>query len=215
MRKKASNLLFGLVGSFAALNLSFCPQADAQAASTVQSRLYECGDATTRYVETDTHTHSLVSQIVSRPGEGYSQSQAGIFIEGIAGGVPVTTTLSYKVKPLLGGKASINCSQGPILRDDGTINGVPFKALNTPVGASNGTLTGPDADGFYTVSYDLTTQVNVVFNNLGLFATNGGAYRIKDFALDGRIVGLDLKHPLLCPFGTSLSGFAPNQYCGN
>jgi hypothetical protein len=206
-------LLFGLTSGLMTL-MTLGLNASAQSTPSPQSRLFECGDGRVHYLHTIFHgTNQVVSLVESVPGEGFSASQAGIFIEGISGGITVNQSISYRVKPLNnGGKSALNCAQGPLIRNDGVSAGVPFKALNSPAG--DPTVTGPDADGYFTVTYTVTAQNNTFFNNLALIATNGGRFLITDFKLDGVTVPLDLKAPLLCPLGTSLTGLSPNQYCG-
>lgn len=214
---------FGLAafGIFVAVSMGSAPQASAQSAPTILSRLYTCGDGHVAYVNqlvpktVNRHRQgALLSRIESVAGEGYSQSQAGIYIEGISNGILVTKSLSYQVRPLnSAGLAAINCSQGTLLRDDGTLNGVPFKIITAPSGQYF-TIVGPDAYGFYSAKYDLSTIGPYTFNNLALFATNGGAYDIKNFAINDVVVPLDLQHPLVCPIGTDQTGISPDQYCG-
>ncbi|MBS1955045.1 MAG: hypothetical protein JST89_12735 [Cyanobacteria bacterium SZAS-4] len=201
------SLLFGIMCSPAAL---------AQASS----QLTTCGNGTASYVNIlvpkteDRHRRKLVSSVSTPAGQGYNTSQAGIFVSGITGGVTTTVGISYKVKPLNG--STIGCLQGPLLRDSGTASAYgAFSALNSP--GLYSTITGPDADGFYTVTFtngpNSFNSPSITFNLLGLVATNGGSFLISDFKIGNDIVPLGTDHSVSCALG-QLSDATFSTYCG-
>lgn len=181
--------------------------------NSVLSETYTCGNGTAKFV---TRQSKLVTLVATPAGQGYNTAQAGIFINGITGGVTTTVGISYKVKPLNG--STIGCLQGPLLRDVGTASAYgAFSAINSPGIFS--TVTGPDANGYYTVTFTngpgSFNSPSITFTTLGLVATNGGEFLISDFKIGNNVVPLslntNLKHP--CALG-QLSDATFSTYCG-
>ncbi|HEY9679175.1 MAG TPA: hypothetical protein V6C76_14295 [Drouetiella sp.] len=213
-----------LLASFVVLSAwSSSLAAPAQQSSAVQTRLFTCGTGKAQFVNVlvsrdGIHKNFLmVASLSSTAGQGLSASQAGLYIDGISSGINVHSSISYRVKPTNNaGLSALNCSQGPLLRDDGSASYGSFKAVNSPV--SQSTVSGPDSSGFYTVTYTGNppfSGIGLTLNNLGLVATNGGSYLVTDFAIDGQIIPINVhSSQLSCPFGDDQTGITFNEYCG-
>lgn len=154
--------------------------------SSVSTQLYAYdpdGVASATYV----NDGDTLVQLLNTAGSngGYSKVQAGIVYQGLGTGLYIATNpgnnISYMVKPLHG--STLNCRQGPLLRNIGTTTNGFGDAINSPI--SQTTVTGPDAHGYFTVSYNIASCAPLIYTTLGLVVTNGGSYMIKGIAIGG------------------------------
>ncbi|HEY9718622.1 MAG TPA: hypothetical protein V6C69_14210 [Trichormus sp.] len=178
------------------------------------TRLYTCdpdndGGASASYLSNGLMSIRTHDDKKSEP-EGYSDVQAGLFVEGISQTSQIqVNTVEFEFMPVNG--SAFSCSQGPFVFAEGYGDDGLFEQLLWP---SPHTL-GPNGHGWYLGRAINTGGKNSLFK-LGVLTTDDGQFLLTHIAINGIAISPDAHNRQTlndCVFGNALP--LDSNYCGN